>query len=225
MDFNRFATNYSDKVAEAVRLPACGEDFFLAAKATELQKLLRAHFGNVSDLTILDVGCGIGLLERHLAHTVNLIVGVDIALEAVRQAQQSVPRASFAGFATWLDLTPADPDVFAIPDPGSLIQLPWKPEIGWLAADLWMSGQPLAQAPRNVLRRSIDRAAERGYELRTGVECEFFLRRGDFRIKGQQQVTHKMRGKHDGSVRGIDVRMRQHLAQNIIGVLTWRNKA
>ena len=35
--------------------------------------------------------------------------------------------AGFAGFATWLDMTPADPDLLAIPDPASLIQLPWKP--------------------------------------------------------------------------------------------------
>lgn len=83
--------------------------------------------------------------------------------------------ASFAGFATWLDLTPADPDIFAVPDPASLIPLPWKPEVGWLAADLVMNGQPLAQTPRNVLKASLARAADRGYELRTGVECEFFL--------------------------------------------------
>ena len=40
--------------------------------------------------------------------------------------------AGFAGFATWLDMTPADPDVLAMPDPASLVQLPWKPEVGWL---------------------------------------------------------------------------------------------
>ena len=34
--------------------------------------------------------------------------------------------AGFAGFASWLDMTPADPDMFAVPDPDSLIQLPWK---------------------------------------------------------------------------------------------------
>ncbi len=50
--------------------------------------------------------------------------------------------AGFAGFATWLDMSPADPDLFARPDPESLIQLPWKPEVGWLAADLFMNGQP-----------------------------------------------------------------------------------
>jgi glutamine synthetase len=34
--------------------------------------------------------------------------------------------AGFAGFASWLDMTPADPDMFGLPDPDSLIQLPWS---------------------------------------------------------------------------------------------------
>jgi len=83
--------------------------------------------------------------------------------------------AGFAGFATWLDMTPADPDLFARPDPASLIQLPWKPEVGWLAADLWMDGKPVEQGPRNLLKAQIARAAEQGLQMKTGVECEFFL--------------------------------------------------
>lgn len=81
--------------------------------------------------------------------------------------------AGFAGFATWLDMSPADPDLFAVPDPDSLIQLPWKPEIGWLASDLVMDGKPVAQAPRTVLKNQI--AAADGYTMKTGVECEYFL--------------------------------------------------
>ena len=46
--------------------------------------------------------------------------------------------AGFAGFATYLDMSPADSDMLAIPDPKSLIQLPWQPEVGWLASDLVM---------------------------------------------------------------------------------------
>jgi glutamine synthetase len=83
--------------------------------------------------------------------------------------------AGFAGFATWLDMTPADPDVFAIPDPDSLIQLPWKPEVAWLAADPWMNGKPVEQAPRNLLKRMKAKAAESALQLKSGVECEFFL--------------------------------------------------
>ncbi|WP_419807892.1 type III glutamate--ammonia ligase [Sphingomonas sp.] len=83
--------------------------------------------------------------------------------------------AGFAGFATWLDMTPADPDLFARPDPDSLIQLPWKPEVGWLAADLWMNDLPVAASPRNALKAQIAKAAEQGLQMKTGVECEFFL--------------------------------------------------
>jgi glutamine synthetase type III len=83
--------------------------------------------------------------------------------------------AGFAGFATWLDMTPADPDMFAIADPKSLIQLPWQPEVGWLAGDLLMKGKPVEQAPRRVLERQIQRAKEIGLSIRTGVECEFFV--------------------------------------------------
>ena len=34
--------------------------------------------------------------------------------------------AGFAGFAAWLDLSPADGDVMAVPDPASLMRLPWQ---------------------------------------------------------------------------------------------------
>ncbi|MDP6573606.1 MAG: type III glutamate--ammonia ligase [Rhodospirillales bacterium] len=83
--------------------------------------------------------------------------------------------AGFAGFAAWLDMTPAHPDMFAIPDAESLIQLPWKPEVGWLAADLWMDGVEVEASPRIVLKRQIARAAKKGWRMKTGVECEFFL--------------------------------------------------
>ena len=83
--------------------------------------------------------------------------------------------AGFAGFAAWLDMTPADPDMFAVPDPGSLIQLPWKPNVGWLAADLFMDGKEVEHAPRNTLKRVAKAALDRGYRLKHGVECEYFL--------------------------------------------------
>ena len=83
--------------------------------------------------------------------------------------------AGFAGFATWLDFTPAHPDMLAVPDPNSVIQLPWKPDVAWVAANCVMEGEYVAQAPRNVLRRLIDQAAADGMHVKTGIEAEFFL--------------------------------------------------
>ncbi|NEY89813.1 type III glutamate--ammonia ligase [Tabrizicola oligotrophica] len=87
----------------------------------------------------------------------------------------AVDGAGFAGFATWLDLTPAHPDMMAVPDPEAAIQLPWKKEVAWVASNCVMEEKPLAQAPRNVLRRLIDEAAKDGLRVKTGVEPEFFL--------------------------------------------------
>jgi glutamine synthetase type III len=83
--------------------------------------------------------------------------------------------AGFAGFATWLDLTPAHPDMLVMADAETAIQLPWKPEVAWVTGDLVMDGKPLAQNPRQVLKRLVAAAGESGYEMKTGVECEYFL--------------------------------------------------
>ncbi|RBP86323.1 gamma-glutamylmethylamide synthetase [Rhodobacter sp. 140A] len=90
-------------------------------------------------------------------------------------AEMQAGGAGFAGFATHLDLTPAHPDMLAVPDAPSVIQLPWKRDVAWVASNCVMEGADLAQAPRNVLSRLIAEAAEMGLEVKTGVEPEFFL--------------------------------------------------
>jgi len=83
--------------------------------------------------------------------------------------------AGFAGFATWLDMTPADTDMFAIPDPDSLIQLPWNKEVAWLASDLWMDGKPVKASPRVMLKEQIKKLSTKNLVMKSGVECEYFL--------------------------------------------------
>ena len=91
----------------------------------------------------------------------------------------AVEGAGFAGFATWLDLTPAHPDLMAVPDASSAIQLPWKKDVAWVAARATMEGQLVKQAPRNVLENLIAEAAKEGLRVKTGVEPEFFILTAD----------------------------------------------
>ena len=83
--------------------------------------------------------------------------------------------AGFAGFATWLDMSPADSDMFAIPDSQSLIQLPWNKEVGWLASDLWMNGKVVKASPRVILKNQINQLNKKNLIMKSGVECEYFL--------------------------------------------------
>ena len=87
--------------------------------------------------------------------------------------------AGFAGFATWLDMSPADSDMFGIPDGDSVIQLPWNKEIAWVASDLYMDGKPVEASPRVALKAQIAKANKLGMYMRSGVECEYFLVNSD----------------------------------------------
>ncbi|MEM1072820.1 MAG: type III glutamate--ammonia ligase [Pseudomonadota bacterium] len=94
-------------------------------------------------------------------------------------AEMQLEGAGFAGFATWLDMTPAHPDMLAVPDPASVIQLPWKPDVAWVAANCVMEDAEVDQAPRNVLRKLVAEADALGLRVKTGVEAEFFLLSAD----------------------------------------------
>ena len=96
-----------------------------------------------------------------------------VPARAIKEMQ--ISGAGFAGFAAWLDMTPADADMFAIPDPNSLIQLPWNKEVGWLASDLWMNGKPVEASPRVMLKKQIIELSKQGFTMKSGVECEYFL--------------------------------------------------
>lgn len=92
---------------------------------------------------------------------------------AISDMQQN--GAGFAGFATWLDMTPAHPDLFALPDAAACIQLPWRHDVAWVAADCVMEDKPVPQAPRVVLKKLVGEATALGLRVKTGVEAEFFL--------------------------------------------------
>ena len=114
---------------------------------------------------------------RHFLFSFADLFGVQRAKLVPASAVEGVAQAGagFAGFAAWLAMTPADPDVLGLPDPASLMVLPWQRDVAWVATDLQVEGKPLEQSPRWVLKRQLERAAALGYRFRTGVEAEFFL--------------------------------------------------
>ncbi|NER83196.1 MAG: type III glutamate--ammonia ligase [Leptolyngbya sp. SIO1D8] len=83
--------------------------------------------------------------------------------------------AFFASFASNLGLGPDAAEIAVIPDPDSLIVLPWQPTVGWVASDVYFDGKPFDAAPRMILNRALERCDRLGYNYKAGVEAEFFL--------------------------------------------------
>jgi glutamine synthetase len=84
--------------------------------------------------------------------------------------------AGFAGFAAGeIGQLPSDPDIAAIPDLDSFTPVPWEPTLGRFACDVTVEGEPWPYCPRTILRSVLAAARDRGYELKLGLELEYFL--------------------------------------------------
>jgi glutamine synthetase len=73
----------------------------------------------------------------------------------------------------------SESDMLAKPDPATFSILPWRTEAPGAArmfCDITLpNGEPSPADPRNVLRRTLNKAAEMGYTCYTHPEIEFFL--------------------------------------------------
>jgi glutamine synthetase len=62
------------------------------------------------------------------------------------------------------------------PDLSTLCLVPWHPGTALCLADLeWNDGSPVVASPRQILRRQVDRLAERGWTALAGTELEFIV--------------------------------------------------
>ncbi|MFD4759081.1 glutamine synthetase family protein [Streptomyces sp. NPDC058439] len=62
------------------------------------------------------------------------------------------------------------------PDVTTLRRVPWHPGTAMVVADLaWEDGAPVVAAPRQVLRRQLERLAGHGYTAHVGTELEFIV--------------------------------------------------
>jgi glutamine synthetase len=90
--------------------------------------------------------------------------------------------AGFAGPSIWgtgLGRTGARCEYYARGDASTLQALPWQPGVARIVGDGYVGGEVFSACPRQVLRRQCERLAEHGWQLKTGIEPEFFLlRRG-----------------------------------------------
>ena len=67
-------------------------------------------------------------------------------------------------------------DMAFVPDLATIRRVPWHPGTVSVLADLaWADGSPVTASPRQVLRRQLDRLAERGWTAFVGTELEFLL--------------------------------------------------
>lgn len=88
------------------------------------------------------------------------------------------PGAGFSGPSIWgtgLPRTGPRSEYYGRADLSTLQPMPWLPGYARVVLDGYVAGQPFDVCPRQILRRQVERLAQRGWTLNAGLEPEFFL--------------------------------------------------
>ena len=99
----------------------------------------------------------------HGAEACNYLLAVDVEMSTVDGYRMSSWEQGYGDFGLRPDLT-------------TLRRIPWQPGTALVLCDLvWEGGEPVVASPRQVLRRQLDRLAERGLRAYVGTELEFMV--------------------------------------------------
>ena len=99
-EFDHYSRNYSKDVENAIGAFGQKHDFFVRSKVDILLPALATLGQNISNLRVLDVGCGVGLVHRYLASLVGKLEGADVSgasLEIAREANSNIDYQLYDG--------------------------------------------------------------------------------------------------------------------------------
>ncbi|WP_030884088.1 glutamine synthetase family protein [Streptomyces sp. NRRL S-1868] len=123
----------------------------------------------------------------------NYLLAVDVDLDTVDGYDMASWERGYGDFAM-------------LGDTATLRRLPWNPGTALLTADLaWHDGSPVAASPRQILRRQLDRLAERGWSAYAGTELEFMVFQDSYE------------SAWDGGYRGLTPANRYNVDYSILG--------
>jgi glutamine synthetase len=135
-------------------------------------------------------------VDEVLAHgteACNYLLAVDVDMNTVGGYAMSSWERGYGDFAVR-------------PDLATLRLLPWQPGTAFGIGDVeWLDGTPVAASPRQILRRQLDRLAQRGWTALAGTELEFMVFRDSYEAAwelGYRELTPANQYNVDYSVLG-----------------------
>jgi glutamine synthetase len=130
---------------------------------------------------------------QHAAEACNYLLAVDVEMNTVEGYAISSWERGYGDFEMKPDLS-------------TLRRVPWQEGTAMCLADIvWLDHSPVAESPRQILRRQLDRLAERSWEAFAGTELEFMVFQDTYEQawdKGYRDLTPANRYNVDYSMLG-----------------------
>lgn len=95
ISFSDYINTYQREVQSSIDFAGQDLDFFIKLKADIIIKIAEMHFDNPKSITVLDIGSGIGLTDRHLSGHFTNLHGIDVEEDVVKKASACNPGVKY----------------------------------------------------------------------------------------------------------------------------------
>jgi ubiquinone/menaquinone biosynthesis C-methylase UbiE len=97
-EFDQHSGAYSETIDQVLSLFGKGHDFFVRSKADILLPTFAALNPDTTKLSVLDVGCGVGLVHRYIANSVGQLHGTDVSADSLDVARDANPAVQYVPY-------------------------------------------------------------------------------------------------------------------------------
>lgn len=95
VDFDDYKDRYESEIQKSISFIGQTHEFFTRVKVERLLSLVGKYRGDPGDLSVLDVGCGVGITDRYLKKHFKKVHGVDIGKGIIHRARRLNPEATY----------------------------------------------------------------------------------------------------------------------------------
>jgi SAM-dependent methyltransferase len=96
VSFSNYVETYQKEIQSSINFIGQDVDFFIELKANLIKSIAGKFFKNIEDITVLDIGCGIGLTDHHLAKNFKNLHGADVEEGVVNKAKEYNPSVKYS---------------------------------------------------------------------------------------------------------------------------------
>jgi SAM-dependent methyltransferase len=93
--FDNYVNTYKDTVQQSIGFVGQDVDFFLEIKAQLMLEMAEKFIGSTGQIDALDIGCGIGLVDKMIAGRLKSLTGVDIEEGVIEKAKKNNPEINY----------------------------------------------------------------------------------------------------------------------------------
>ncbi len=127
----------------------------------------------------------LAIQESLKAKGVKYCIGAYVDIHGIQKAkvvpidhlpQMAAGSERYTGYALdGLGQAPNEDELTSVPDLRHIVQLPLEPTVAWMPADNHFKGEPYPLSTRVALQSVMAQAAQMGFGMNLGIECEIFL--------------------------------------------------